>query len=132
MELFEQVIARFLAIIMPIDIAVFIVILILLKKIKKRGSRILLSLILYFIVSEFIKYLIDGKVDIISTLSIVIGLAILGWFSDALSNETVSSTKQKKDKPSDGYGCPSCFSEYLPEFEICADCNVKLIKLPNR
>ena len=60
-------------------------------------------------------------------IGIVIGAEILRRLSTLGKNETITDSSRKDGQPTKGYGCPSCFAEYQPDFDTCADCNVPLV-----
>ena len=127
MSILEEILIRFIGLFMPIDFIIFVVILYLMKKVKRWGVRIFSSLAIYLFISEVIKYILDGNSDFVSTISMIIGLSILSWFSSLLSNESITESSRKTGKPLEGYGCPSCYAEYLKTFDVCADCEIPLV-----
>ena len=62
--------------------------------------------------------------DILST---ILGIATLGTIYKFLSNKFINGSSKVKMRPSEGYGCPKCYSEYNTDFDTCADCHIPLV-----
>jgi|TARA_B100001971_G_scaffold194383_1_gene200355 uncharacterized protein with PIN domain len=75
--------------------------------------------------------ILDSIKDVSNEYGIIAGIVFAGILFEILRRVISPRNKEieeKKDVPPKlGYGCPSCYSEYLPEFDTCADCNKKLV-----
>ena len=59
-----------------------------------------------------------------------VGKNLIDKFADWLptwGDKSIIDASKKMGKPKVGYGCPSCFSEYLEEYDNCPDCNTSLV-----